>query len=137
MSPHDARDHAEEDRYKGFGEVLVARGVLDAGQMESARAISGPTGEDLVEVIVEQGLAPRQAVMSAMSQYLGIPYRSLAIDNIDPRAVKRIPRNMTFESRVIPVSIDGPAIVLAACAPLDIQAQENLSFASGLSPTRG
>ena len=134
MPPHDVSDHTEQNEYEGFEDVLVARGVLDAGQLESARTISRSTGEDFVEVIVERGLAPRQAVMSAMSQYLGIPYRSLVTDDIDPRAVKRIPRNMAFESRVIPVSIDAQAIVLAACAPLDVQAQENLSFASGLSP---
>ena len=72
MPPHDVSDHTEQNEYEGFEDVLVARGVLDAGQLESARTISRSTGEDFVEVIVERGLAPRQAVMSAMSQYLGI-----------------------------------------------------------------
>ena len=134
MPQNDTHDREERDEYKGFGDVLIARGVLDAGQLDEARALSSSSGQDLVEVIVERGIAPRQAVMSAMSQYLGIPYRSLVLDDIDPQAVKRIPRSMAYESRVIPVSIEEQALVLAACRPLDVQAQENLSFASGLSP---
>jgi type IV pilus assembly protein PilB len=117
----------------GFEESLMSAGLLREEQLERARRRSARDADGIVEAIVSEGFATRQAVMSLMSDYLKIPYQPLAIDTVDPRAAKRIPSTMAFEYRVVPTSISGKTITLATCSPLDIEAQENLSFASGFS----
>lgn len=117
----------------GFEGSLVSEGLLSAEQLERARQVRAQGDDDIVEAIVAEGFATRQAIMRLMSDYLKVPYQPLTIDSIDPRAAKRIPSTMAFEYRVIPTSIAEKTITLATCCPLDVEAQENLSFASGFS----
>ncbi len=116
-----------------FEEALREAKLVDDGQLEKLRELREETGADMVDLIVEQGWAERGEVMKVMSRHLHIPYRRLSIDMIDPAAVGKIPPEIAAKHRVIPITIAYDTILLGTYAPLDIESQEDISFASGYS----
>ncbi len=118
---------------EGFARALIAGGLVTPEQLERARAVSGSDDAELVETVVAEGYAERGAVMSAMSAHLGLPYEDLDVSSIDPQAVKRVPAAVSIENRLIPVSLSDRTITLAVSGPLSMEAQEEISFASGCS----
>ena len=123
----------EKSYDEGFEKALLSQGVVTSEQVSHVREIHEKTGAGVVDVMVGEGYATSEALMQAMSFYLELPYVKLTLQQIDPVAIKRMPAAMACEYRVIPVTIEDETINLAICGTLDVQAQENLSFASGCS----
>lgn len=123
----------EPKRDEGFEKALLSLGVVSTEQLDEARQAQVKSGEDIATFIMRKGYAANDAVMQCMSFNLELPYLKLNIESIDPDAVARVPAQMACDYRIIPVTITDETINLAICGPLDVQAQENISFASGCS----
>ena len=114
-------------------EVLVSNGLLRPEQLEEALQIQRARGGSLQHILVERGWVNNTALLSAVSQGLGIPSISLSRIKLDPALQPLIPREMAKQYHVIPVSCFGQTLTLAMVDPLNVFALDTLTTGTGLT----
>jgi type IV pilus assembly protein PilB len=124
-------ENAKEDR--GYGNVLVEKGLIDSDQLDEALRFQQARGGKLKDVLIELGYTTNDEMREFVSAYLDIPYVKLSIDIVDPEAVKLIPANVAREHVAIPVTVIGDILTIAVSNPLDMVSLDMLAFASGYS----
>lgn len=103
-------------------------------------------GRDAGDVEVDPRLSIEETWLRAQ-ELAGISARELAtlvaqrfslaeaeLDGADPQAVRFVPEKLARSSLVFPLRLSDKEIVVAACDPTDLDAEEELRFASGRTP---
>ena len=118
-----------------IGEMLVARGAIDALQLASAISHQQRWGGRLGRSVVAMGFLREEAVLATVSDQLGVPVIEIG-DRAVPTAVLRLlPERMIRARRVLPIGRAGAGrggvVVVATCDPFDLGALDELAFAAG------
>ncbi len=114
-----------------FGDWLVAGGYLEPAQLQAARDKQRSGDKGLPEALLELRLLDKARMMQAVSSYSGLPLSRLDLEAVDPEAVKLVPPHLSSKHRAVPVGREEELLVIAVSFPLDGEALEELSFASG------
>jgi len=116
-----------------LGEALVAMNLISEGQLEDALARQKEhRGKPLGEILVELGLITREDLKRTLTQQLGIPFVDLSRYEVEPAVLKLVPAAVATEYNVLPLCIDGRALVLAVENPLDPIPLDRIRFLSGM-----
>lgn len=119
-----------------IGEMLVANGVIDTLQLESALAHQRRWGGRLGRSIVHLGFMKETALLHAVGQQLGVPFVEIG-DKVVPREILLlVPEKLIRTRRVLPLSRlqdsrRGP-LVVALSDPADLLLVDEVSFACGM-----
>jgi len=115
-----------------LGEILIERGVISEDQLELALTAQLFFGGHLGTSLIELNLVDEEALGDALSLSTGVPYAPRHfLANIDPAAIKTVPKKIAEEYRVVPFKLDGKSVHLAFLNPRDLQALDALRFATG------
>jgi len=106
---------------------LVEKKLLVENDIKKALDIQKQKGGKLSDIIVGMGLVPRQSLVSALSEELGIPPIDLSRYKISPDVIKLIPKKMAKNYRVMPVSKMGNFLTVATADPLNIFATDDIA----------
>ena len=102
-----------------LGEILIARGKLDAAGVERALRLQQDTGERLGTLLVTLGLCAQRDVCEALATQLQLPLLDAAGYPEFPILEERISPRFLREARALPVREDEQELALAMADPTD------------------
>ncbi|RKH46446.1 general secretion pathway protein GspE [Corallococcus llansteffanensis] len=121
---------------KRLGDILLARGVVDSMQLQSALAYQRKWGVALGQVVVDQRFCTAEAVLSALAAQSGVGSVDLDAQPLDASLAKWIPCKVAEAHRVVPLRLEGQglrdtALVVAIAAPASLAALDVVKSVSG------
>jgi general secretion pathway protein E len=102
-----------------LGEILIARGKLDAAGVERALRLQQDGGEKFGALLVTLGLCAQRDVSEALAAQLGLPLVDAAGYPEFPILEERISPRFLREARALPVKEDERELALAMADPTD------------------
>lgn len=76
---------------RGYGHVLVDKGLITRDQLEESFKFQQARGGKLKDILIRLGYATNEEMHSFISSHLDIPYVKLTLDIVDPEAARLIP----------------------------------------------
>ncbi len=112
---------------KRIGEVLVEAGLASSDQIDRALAEQKKRGERrLGQVLVELGILTEADLAVTLAEKFHIPFVDLEEVPIDDAAVSRVPQELIEKYGVLPLRVDGSAVVVAISDPLGSEVKDAL-----------
>ena len=97
-----------------FEELLVARKVVTAEQLEKARRLSKTIGVEVRDAIMQQRSAPAEQVMPVYAESIGLPFIELADVQIDESLMPQVPAVTARQQSCAPLMVaDGRVLMMA------------------------
>jgi type IV pilus assembly protein PilB len=115
---------------KNLGELLVREKLIDINQLEEAKKEQKKNGGRLTSALVRMGYMQDAQLSEFLSAQFGVPAIELENFEIDPEAIKAIPRDICEKHMVIPVSKSGNNLVVAFADPANMFVRDDLNFIS-------
>ncbi|WP_223640583.1 general secretion pathway protein GspE [Corallococcus sp. EGB] len=120
---------------KRLGDILLARGVVDALQLQSALAYQRKWGVALGQVVVDQRFCTAEAVLSALAAQSGVEAVDLDAWPLDASLARLIPGKVAEAHRVVPLRLEGQGLrevlVVALAAPASLATLDVVKSVSG------
>ncbi|MBC7074848.1 MAG: type II/IV secretion system protein [Syntrophomonadaceae bacterium] len=113
--------------------MLVQMGAINNSQLKNVLSEQKKTGEKLDKILINKGFLTKQQLVEALGFLLGIPYVKLSKLQIDPEAVKLVPQELIRLHKALPISIRNNSITIAIADPLNQQAVDDISMATGMN----
>jgi len=114
-------------------ELLLHQGILDEDALAHARTLAMRSGRALVQVLIDDGLAPEDAVMEALATVSGAPFVRIDDSSLDLRAATLLPD--AFARRAFAVGIgfedEGATLVVATSDPANPFIRDDVVRATG------
>jgi len=120
---------------KRIGDILIESGVITPAQLQDALSRQRKTRERLGRILVEMKAATERQIAQALADQLGLRLVNVAGVRVDPAAVKLVPEVLARKRRLVPVALDGDALVVAVADPLDVYALDDVGIAARRSVT--
>ncbi|UCD55406.1 MAG: Flp pilus assembly complex ATPase component TadA [Candidatus Omnitrophota bacterium] len=111
--------------------ILSKKKLLVENDIKKALAIQKEKGGKLSDILVGMGIVSRNDLVSAISEELSIPPIDLSRYKISPNIIKRIPKKIVTNYRVIPVSKMENFLTIATADPLNILAMDDIAALTG------
>ncbi|MFK7816840.1 MAG: ATPase, T2SS/T4P/T4SS family [Gammaproteobacteria bacterium] len=86
-----------------LGDILLAKGIITAEQIEEGLKLQEVTGKKLGQVIVDRGWVTEQDILKSLSEQLSVPYIRLRADLYDPEVVNLLDKNIAKRLKVLPL----------------------------------
>ncbi|MFN2643156.1 MAG: GspE/PulE family protein [Actinomycetota bacterium] len=119
-------------RKRRLEEILLSEGLLDAAQLETARAEQARTKGSLGRVLIELGMVTEGALVAALAKQIGLPFVDLGDVQIDPVASSAISENLCRRYSCIPIAYEDNKIVVAMSDPANVLALDDIRTITGL-----
>jgi general secretion pathway protein E len=115
-----------------LGEILIARGKIDAEDLERALELQRERGDKIGKIFVDMGLLAQRDMLSALSDQLGIPLA--AVDTPPPSApeIDGLSQRFLRQCRAYPLELKDSTLTLAMADPLDFETIAAVRSFSGL-----
>jgi type IV pilus assembly protein PilB len=117
-----------------FGEALVAQHLVTSTALQSALQHSGQEGIPLHEAVSALGVVAESVAYSLLASTAKIPFHTKAIEP-NPLAVKLVPAKLARRHELVPLAVDDKTITYLTATPYDVDADRDISFATGRTPT--
>jgi type IV pilus assembly protein PilB len=117
-----------------LGDILLARGAVDALQLQSALAFQRQWGLPLGQVVVDQGFCAADQVFAALAEQTGLPAVDLDEQLLEPRLTRLVPLKVAEAHRVVPLRLEGAreaVLVVAIAAPATLDSLDVVKSVSG------
>ena len=116
---------------KRLGEILQEAGLVGEDQILKALKIANETGKRIGKIFIEMEWVSEMDICQTLSKQLGIPMVSLKNKKIDQKVLGLLPAKLCFKRRLIPLLLKDRQLVVAMNNPIDYEAMDEVSFASG------
>ena len=115
-----------------LGEILMARGKIDAEDLERALELQRERGDKIGKIFVDMGLLAQRDMLAALSDQLGIPLA--AVDGEPPSApeIDGLSHRFLRQCRAFPLELKENTLTLAMADPLDFETIAAVRSFSGL-----
>ena len=107
-------------------ELLLARALVSAEQLDEAHHQAGQRGLPLGRILVDLGFVSEAGLVSVFAELLNLEFVDLSEEHIDQMAVALVPEAVARKHSCIPVSFDGPILVLAMAEPANVVAVDDI-----------
>ncbi|MCG8450014.1 MAG: type II/IV secretion system protein, partial [Pirellulales bacterium] len=77
-----------------LGDILVKRGWITEGQLQSALAAQGSERGLLGTILVRRGLIDVSQLGAALSEQYGVPFVDIVPESISPQVVRLLPEEL-------------------------------------------
>ncbi len=112
-----------------LGALLIKEKVITPRQLDEALKAQVTYGGRLGTNLVELGYLEEEALAYFLSEKLGVPYvNPRTLDNIAPKVIKLIPRDVAEKYQVVPVDAKEKRLRLAMSDPTNTRALDELAF---------
>jgi hypothetical protein len=126
------RKEAAAGAKQSFEQMLLARKIVDANQLNKARTFANTVGLELRDAIVQQKFASADAVMPVYAESIGLPFIDLGDIQVDQSLVPRVPTYLARQHSCAPVMIDDGMVLMATPHPLLPDVEEELRLRIGM-----
>jgi type IV pilus assembly protein PilB len=116
-----------------LGQLLLARGIVTAEQIEKALAEQKEKGHRklLGELLVEMGYCTENQIASALAQGYGVPYAQVTPKICDPKVIEILPREFLEEYIVLPLFKVNNVLTIAVSEPTNVFLIDEIERVSG------
>jgi type IV pilus assembly protein PilB len=116
-----------------LGQLLLARGIVTAEQIEQALAEQKDKGHRklLGELLVEMGFCTENQIASALAQGYGVPYAQVTPKICDPKVIEILPRDFLEEYIVLPLFKVNNVLTIAVSEPTNVFLIDEIERISG------
>jgi type IV pilus assembly protein PilB len=116
-----------------LGQVLLARGVVTAEQIEKALAEQREKGHRklLGELLVEMGYCTENQIASALAEAYDVPYAQVSPKICDVKAIELLPREFLEEHAVLPLFKVDDVLTVAVSEPTNVFLIDEIERISG------
>ncbi len=112
-----------------LGEILISENLIDELQLEDALMIQKKERrKPLGEILIDNGIVSREQIQQALAKKLGIPFVNLQEFKVSPDIIHKIPANLAFKHKVIPLYQYEGKLAVAIENPMDWEALDALRF---------
>jgi type IV pilus assembly protein PilB len=111
---------------KGLGELLVKENLIGIDQLEKAKKEQKSNGGRLSSSLVKLGYIDDKQLADFLAKQYNIPSVDLDAFQIDPEAIKLVPKKICEKYKVIPVNKSGDTLVLAMADPSNVYIKDDL-----------
>ena len=104
------------------GEILLERGWLTSGQLESALAKQKSEGHSqlLGELLVAMGFVTDEQVVEALAEGYGVPFARISPKVADPRTIDLLPREFLEKHVILPLFKVRNQLAVAMAEPANV-----------------
>ncbi|MEA3560273.1 MAG: hypothetical protein U9R31_00680 [Candidatus Omnitrophota bacterium] len=113
---------------KQLGQLLLAKNVIDAQQLNNALNFQKKEGFLLGEILVRLGYTTEEEIVIALAEKYGYPYLSLVSCQIAPELIKIIPENVARQYYVVPIDKIGEVLTVVIADPTNKLAIDDLEY---------
>jgi type IV pilus assembly protein PilB len=112
--------------------MLLERGVITNGQLQTALAEHKKRGMKLGQFLVHHNLCSEEEIVRLLGDQLGIPRYDAARYPVDPDLARLVPAETARKHGVVPLERHGRVLQVATNDPLDIDALDALESYTNL-----
>jgi type IV pilus assembly protein PilB len=114
-----------------LGEILVKKGLISEDMLARALEEQKKDGSRLGSTLIKLGYLKEEDLLKALSEHFGVKAIDLRKEELDPNVLKLIPSDLAGKYLVVPVKRIGRTLSLAMVNPGDMNAIEDIKFATG------
>ncbi len=107
-------------------EVLREVGMVDQGQIDTAREVAAEKSISLADSLVDMQIMTHQDILQAVAGYYGMEMVTLTNYKFAPEAVDSIPADVAKKYGVMPIKITDDTLQIAVSDPSDISLVDTL-----------
>jgi general secretion pathway protein E/type IV pilus assembly protein PilB len=127
LEASDAAEVRGGDKSKDLGDILIEKGLISEDQLEVAKKQMKVSGKSsLGELLVNMGFVTESVLGEAISKSSGTGKFDLKSIVLDARLIKKIPKDLAFKYKVVPVSISPKKVVVAVHDVYDVIALDKI-----------
>ena len=118
-----------------IGEVLKDMGYINDAQLSEAlqyQRANKDSGKRLGTILREQGYVTELQMLSALAKKMNLHLQSVDNCEIDPQAVKKIPKDLSVKYCMIAVAVDNGRLVVITNDPLNFYGIEDVRLVTGM-----
>lgn len=118
-----------------IGEVLKEMGYINDAQLSEAlqyQRANKDSGKRLGTILIEQGYVTELQMLSALAKKMNLQLQSVDNCEIDPQAVRKIPKELSVKYCMIAVAIDNGRLVVITNDPLNFYGIEDVRLVTGM-----
>lgn len=116
---------------KGFGELLVEKGLITRQQLEVAIKEQERTKDRLGQILVRRGFVSQRALGKLLESQVGVPYVHLADMQIDQETVRLLTESQVRKFKALPVRREGMTLHVAMIHPINLMVVDELKLITG------
>jgi len=109
-----------------IADILLKKGIIDAGQLSEALKETNKTGFSLERALEKLGFISEVEIAQILADSLGVPFMDLRDYLIDPEVIKLIPEVTAKKHKAVPLFKIGNNLTVAMADPLDITAIDDI-----------
>jgi len=102
-------------------DVLYSKKLITSDQLSAIKFESVNTGKSIDSVIKDRGYVSSDDYADAFGEVYGIEYAKLAVGQISPELLDKVPLDIARKYKVVPFELNGNKLSLAMVDPLDLQ----------------
>ena len=114
-----------------LGDILVRRGHVSDEQLERTLELQRASGVRLGELLIHSGHITQDQLGEALQEQIGIPFRSIDPEEINPQIARLLPEHLCREFEMIPVGVQRDRMQLAMAFPQNVDALVEAETISG------
>lgn len=114
-----------------IGEILVEKKLVTPEELDRALAEQKKTGEFLGSILIKMGYISEEQLLRAVSEQRNIPFVILKETPIDEAAVRTVPVRFVQYYKVMPIRLEGNALVVAVSNPYVMLSWEDVALHLG------
>uniref|UniRef100_C6E7X0 General secretory system II protein E domain protein n=1 Tax=Geobacter sp. (strain M21) TaxID=443144 RepID=C6E7X0_GEOSM len=114
-----------------IGEILFKSQIITEHELRAALEAQKVSGCRVGEALVRLGVVTQEDIDWALANQLNIPYVRLKKENIDPAAVAKVPGQLARRYSLCPIFLSGNELSVAMADPLNKEAVEEITRATG------
>ena len=120
-----------------IGEILVAKGLITAEQLESAMEESRRSGLVLGKALVKMRLLSEMELLSSLGEQLGITfYPSLKTFAVADNVIEAVPVKFVWHYKIMPLKLENNLLTIAVSDPMEIWSMEDIKLHLGFNVER-
>jgi len=114
-----------------LGDILIRRGYVTPGQLESALAAQGSERGMLGRILVRRGLITMDQLGDVLAEQFGVPFNEVVPQAVNPQVVRLLPERLARQRSCVPIAVSGSTMQLAMVAPDDIETISEAELITG------
>src|SRR3954451_10772368 len=114
-----------------LGDILIRRGYVTPGQLESALAAQGSERGMLGRILVRRALITMDQLGEALAEQFGVPFNEVVPQAVNPQVVRLLPERLARQRSCVPIAVSGSTMQLAMVAPDDMDTISEAELITG------
>ncbi|NQT75926.1 MAG: type II secretion system ATPase GspE [Candidatus Omnitrophica bacterium] len=124
---------AEKSQYNLLLKKLVDKKLLTQQVIDEAFEEEKKTGKIIFKILVDHGYISEDVLLDTVADWLSIELVNLAKVKIERDAINKISASTAKFYNIVPLKIEGDAVVVAVSNPLNMKLADDLGFVTGLN----